>query len=675
MRWAASLGAVIAIALWLPSCSSESAPTEPVALVGKPTGQEELKNIYALFVGVDSYQFSRSQVPSAEFDDLRGAVGDAQRFKAALRDLYSLEFDDGAAGDCRSENALSTTLLDGCATREEILSALDERIENLEAGDTLLFYFAGHGSQYRDDVNFDQASGYNGTILPYDARNPDGSPGEIFDIELRKRKDRATAKGLYFVSVFDSCNSGTATRDGASGQARSVPVANTGPPPETQDASLLPGTAAEGGYWVHLAAAQDGQEAQEAISGEIGERAGVFTQALIETMRMPAMRRASFGDIIREVQLRVSSMGHTAQIPSAEGELTASLGARSRSAVVFDVKKANGTLTLAAGSLSGMTEGSRFALYQTQSAAVAREDPIGSAAISSLTATSAELKWDDGPIAALPARLYAEEIAHFFPPQSLRLTVSLPDGKAREATVNAVTEIDFVEVVPDGSILIAAQPNDPAKVRLQGSDGTVFSDLGEPGDPSFAARLKAELIKIARVNQLLALRTTSISGDAEHGIGPVEFCIAKEGYRPTSCPPIDDGGLRRFERADMTFVTVINRGRKPLHIYVLAIDPLNGVVSVLPKSGEVDQKIEPDRPYQRGPISFAVPGPYRFVTIASERRIRVDALQQSGSGSRNIEACRTPLERLLCSASKGSRDPTVDAVDDWLATVSPAIVG
>ena len=205
-------------------------------------------------------------------------------------------------------------------------------------GDTLLFYFAGHGSQYRDDEAHEQDTGYNGTILPSDARNPDGSAGDIFDVELKAIKDRAVAAGIYFVTVFDSCNSATATRDGAAGQARSVaPLTGALPPRVAAPAPIGPG----GGYWVHLAAAQDGEEAQETTSGAIGTRAGVFTSALIDTIKLPGMRDASFGDIIKEVQLRVAQRGHMAQTPSAEGELTAAMGSHNRSPVLYDVRAAS----------------------------------------------------------------------------------------------------------------------------------------------------------------------------------------------------------------------------------------------------------------------------------------------------------------------------------------------
>ncbi|HPM56359.1 MAG TPA: caspase family protein, partial [Thermomonas sp.] len=343
----------------LAGCSPSPAPALPNGDAASTRPAADTRRLHALIVGIDRYRFSDARQPGAVFSDLRGAVGDALRFKQALADVFGVDVDAPAAGACESSNAATTTLTDDCATRARILQALEERIATLRPGDTLLFYFAGHGSRYRDDEARDQDTGYNGTILPADARNPDGSPGDLFDVELKALKDRATARGLYFVSVFDACNSATATRDGAGGQSRSAPpFAGSAPPALTTSAS------GGDGYWVHLAAAQDGEEAQE--TGGVGTRAGVFTTALVDALRMPGMRDATFGDLIQEVRLRVAARGHATQTPSAEGALNAAFGARARTTVLFDVAQSDGTPVLQAGATSGMTRGSRFALYATQ---------------------------------------------------------------------------------------------------------------------------------------------------------------------------------------------------------------------------------------------------------------------------------------------------------------------
>lgn len=630
----------------------------------------DARRIHALIVGIDRYRHSDARLPSAVFSDLRGAVGDALRFKQALAELYGVEVDIPVQGACESSNAATTTLTDDCATRARILEALERRIATLQPGDTLLFYFAGHGSRYRDDEARDQDTGYNGTILPSDARSPDGAPGDIFDVELKALKDRATAAGLFFVSVFDSCNSATATRAGAAGLSRSAPalVAATPPIPEA-----TPRSASGGGYWVHLAAAQDGEEAQETGGGAVGVRAGVFTTALLDTLRMPGMREATFGDLIHEVRLRVAARGHGAQTPSAEGALTAVLGARSRTAVLYDVEHAGGTTTLRAGTTAGITRGSRFALYASQADAVARQDRIASASVTSVAGTTATLALDTAPEGRLPTRLVAEQTAHFFPADALAVAVDLPAGPARDAAEAALRATGFGVVSATGATRIVEAEDDAGGIALRADDGTILAaSLGRADEPAFGDRLADALRKVARVQQLLALRTSGVAGN-ESDPFPVAVCIAADGYRPTACPPLQAGGVRRIGAGERIAATVINRGGQPAYVYVLAIDPYNAVDLVLPKPGEFDQPLPPNQPYRRSAMSFDAPGAYRFVVLASAQPVRADAFQQAGTGSRDLAACTSPLERLLCSSSEGTRDPGVAAVGDWSAQVTTVL--
>lgn len=634
----------------------------------------DTRHIHALIVGIDHYRHSDAHLPNAVFSDLRGAVGDALRFKQALADIYGVDVDVATRGACDSSSAATTTLTDDCATRARILAALEQRIATLQPGDTLLFYFAGHGSRYRDDEARDQDTGYNGTILPTDARNPDGAPGDIFDVELKALKDRATAAGLFFVSVFDSCNSATATREGAAGLSRSAPaLAGARPPPsEAPVLDAIPRSAA-GGYWVHLAAAQDGEEAQETGGGAVGTRAGVFTTALIDTLRMPGMREATFGDLVHEVRLRVASRGHAAQTPSAEGALTAVLGARSRTTVLFDVEHIGSTTTLQAGTTGGITRGSRFALYASQADAAARKSCIATASITSVAGTTATLAIDTTPGVALPTRLVAEEIAHFLPDDALAVAIDLPAGTARDAAEAALRATGFAVESATGATRLVTGADDADTIALRADDGTLLAaSLGRVDDRGFGDRLADALRKVARVQQLLALRTSGVTGNQADPF-PVAACIAADGYRPTACPPLQAGGVRRIGIGQRITATVINRGARPAYVYVLAIDPYNAVDLVLPKPGEFDQPLPPNQPYRRSSMSFDTPGAYRFVVLASARPIRADAFQQAGTGTRDLAACTSPLERLLCASSEGRRDPGVAAVGDWSAQVSSVL--
>ena len=129
--------ALLLFALLAGSCSPETPQTAATP-----------RKIYALFVGIDKYRFSRTEIPGADFSDLKGAVGDTLRFQAVMGDLYAVAPGKPDTDGCDPGTGDSTTLLNACATRARILAALDAQIAARKPGDTLLFYFAGHGSRF-----------------------------------------------------------------------------------------------------------------------------------------------------------------------------------------------------------------------------------------------------------------------------------------------------------------------------------------------------------------------------------------------------------------------------------------------------------------------------------------------------------------------------------------------
>lgn len=633
------------------------------------------QQIRTLFVGIDSYQFSSAPGRKAAFKDLKGAVNDSLRFKKALAQLHGLELDPLSEDvvspeNCKGETTNSITLVNFCAKRDAILGALETLIARSAPQDTVLFYFAGHGSQYPSDSLFDQASGFNGTILPSDAREPGSiAKGDILDIELKAIKDKAAAAGIRFVTIFDSCNSGTATRDGASGESRNVPMLTVRPPVRGGVPTPVgPG----GGYWVHLAAAQDGEQAQEIPAGSVGKREGVFTTALIEAMF--AMPGATFGDLIREVRTRVALGGLITQTPVGEGQLTASLGSAARPKALFEAKLVEGEMQLQAGRLTGIVEGSRFSLFPSQAQAVAiNAKPLATATVTDVEDYVAKLALD----AAHPnlgTDLVAVETMRGVGKLKLRIA-NIVKKETERAKVQLA--LDALPFFGGGKSPVQAQigshPEKKGEAVLFAVDGTQIGELGPVDAPEFAEKLSSKLRKILRVQQLLDLRTEN--GAAQSAI---RFCVDDQEYAAPSdgCPPMEKRQMRLLKRDAQAIVTVNNESDKPLYFYVFGIDPTFGVALVLPRPGDVDPAVAPLQPYRNvhDPVVPLAKGTYRFVTIATERPINAAALEQDGTNSRSVVGCASPLERLLCDAQKGVRGASVPRAGDWKAIVETVIV-
>ena len=134
---------------------------------------------FALVIGINDYH---DPLPS-----LKTAAGDAEAMAKLLSERYGFRV---------------TLLLNGEATRSNILNAFNQYRRNLHENDSLLIYYAGHGSSEREA---DKAY-----WLPADAE-ADTSSNWIIADELTTDIRLEPARHVLIIS--DSCYSGGLTRD------------------------------------------------------------------------------------------------------------------------------------------------------------------------------------------------------------------------------------------------------------------------------------------------------------------------------------------------------------------------------------------------------------------------------------------------------------------------------
>jgi hypothetical protein len=160
-----------------PVQSSQTAPTElpPVTLTSLPGTGISFGDYHALIIGNDRYR---------HLQGLQSAVLDAQGLDEMLRSSYGFE----------------TRLLIN-ATREDILTELNNYRQNLTPDDNLLIYYAGHGW-----VDEEADEGY---WLPVDAAS-DNPVNWVSNASLTATIRAMDAK--HVLVVADSCFSGKLTR-------------------------------------------------------------------------------------------------------------------------------------------------------------------------------------------------------------------------------------------------------------------------------------------------------------------------------------------------------------------------------------------------------------------------------------------------------------------------------
>ncbi|OJF90002.1 caspase family protein [Pararhizobium antarcticum] len=172
------------------------------ATLGALPLQNAAAETYALVVGADQYPYESS---------LDGAVKDAEDVAAAL----------GQAGITQIAK-----FIDADVTKVAIRDAWTDFVERASKDDTIIFTYAGHGSQMPELVAGDEDDGLDEFLqLPgFDRDRAEETDHEIIvDNELNAWFAEAEAKGIRVLFVSDSCHSGGMSRS-FSGKTRLAPA-------------------------------------------------------------------------------------------------------------------------------------------------------------------------------------------------------------------------------------------------------------------------------------------------------------------------------------------------------------------------------------------------------------------------------------------------------------------
>ncbi|KAJ7138041.1 caspase domain-containing protein [Mycena epipterygia] len=318
--------------------------------------------VFALIIGINKYL-------SSSIPDLKGSVNDALTIKAFLTNRFHIPEPQIAF------------LANEDATRDAILEKFQTHlIENssIQQDDTIIIYYAGHGSRDKAPDSWPSTDGKIETLASHDkhTRTLDGQlvhgiPDRTINMLLSKL---ATEKGNNITVVLDCCHAGSTTR-----RCGSSLLSGSQSDPTPLSRSIIhnfDGTlrGARSGHvvlppgirhqfmesHVLLAACGQQQRAHESISAS-GEPCGFFTNSLIEQLRRIGPDRITYEELVE----RLPSYALAAQNPQCEGANT--------DRFLFDVERRvhdprtyaltvreDGTLEVDTGSIYGVVVGTEF---------------------------------------------------------------------------------------------------------------------------------------------------------------------------------------------------------------------------------------------------------------------------------------------------------------------------
>lgn len=445
--------------------------------------------------------------------------------------------------------------------RAAIMAALADVAVASRPGDTVVFYFSGHGAQ-APDLSGDEGGGYDEILLPADAAGWKGAIGSVenamLDDELQVWAQGLLDRGVRVVGLIDACHSATGFRAvGGEGVARVLDEAVLGIPPDMEPVAgkaVPPLT----GEFVFLYSSQSDQRSFEYPLADGTTWHGEFTLRLAQSLRDAP--KASWAQVL-SATTEAMAQGPARQMPEGEGTLLdAPVFGTGKSTLRMPVKDGR----VQAGLLHGLATGAEVALY----ASPAGGEPLALLPLTEVTARDAVLA---GP---LPEAALWAELVSAPPPAPLMLAApvraDLEDGhdyaEWRAALPAGAAGAALVPVLTGGGVALAGADGvlDPAG---PGSSPRIVPGEGETV-PDAVARVLEQAAHGLRLREVLAGATgRSLTGSAPVTM-EIERRAAVDGCERVA-PGAPHDPAQGVAACDQLWLTLTNTGGKTQDLSVL----------------------------------------------------------------------------------------------------------
>lgn len=490
------LWAWMSAALASPDCGALD--RSPKALQGPPGSRK-----IALIVGIGDYEAK----PGGKNIDLVGPPNDARRIRDLLIERYGFPVDN------------ICTLIDREATRDAYLRSWREHLGRAVEGDTVVYYFAGHGSQTTDfDGPQDEPDGMDETILLHDSR---ASVPDFLDDEFNALLGETYAKTTNITVIVDACNSGSAIRSEAFRERQVDPVDRTRPienPVKGANGDYSPGRYPG---VVALTAAQDGTSALER------DGQGVFTNALLRSL--DAKGDGSWAQIVPILPRWIAAQA-SLQTATFEGKLEREIFGKAvvDRALSWQVHKINGTHVRFRGpAMPGWGEGAILEVFEDGTAR--RKARVRLDKASNFRA--------DGTVVGRDKGVSPGDYATLETPgrDAVAIRVAIADGVPNVARLKRALRGDKVlrdtVGIVSGPADFVVRPGRTTDVEIVGGEGVVRNAMNMVGEAG-AVAVAETLGMHARQASLLAL---SAEPNAVYPHDMLELRITRDRFTPESC--------------------------------------------------------------------------------------------------------------------------------------------
>lgn len=457
------------------------------------------------------------------------------------------------------------TLTGEAATREGIVTAVEEVIATAGGDDAVVLYYSGHGGRLaHPDWEARQAKGLPAHlqfIVPWDIEGSteDDFRGLLAE-ELSELQWRLTERTRNVTTILDCCHSGYMARNVdlvPKAISRTFPIEGL-----LGRVAALPAAHRDGGRdtnpnAVRIVACQPEQSAYERNSELEGGRHGVLTESLAALLGDAGAGALSWTVIGTLVRSRV--VGLAPQQPEIEGpadRLPFSLEVRERPQA-YPVHLDDGEVTIEAATLLGITVGDRFRLISPDG-----QTTLGTADVGELDGDLAILEVDGIDV---PEGSDAAPIEISLPRRPVR--VDVPEERTAA----------LVGLIDDSPRLRLAEGEEPVLATIRADDGLVVEDAAGlrprtavPADDDAGRR---EAVKIVELLAAADRMRTLASGQGAAALDvPVELELVR--HVDGRHEPCRLNGERLFE-GDRASLTVRNRGSSEIFFWLFDVGVSN----------------------------------------------------------------------------------------------------
>lgn len=592
--------------------------------------------------------------------------------------------------------------------RDAILASFAALTGRLRRGDTVLFFFAGHGSLVPAEDGGAETGGDDRILLTRDTGSESGrSARGLTDRVLARAITAMRNTGADVWAVVDACHSARSIRGaGRDVRIRGVPPSVLGiARPATSRGGARGGDAAvrgsalvapaaalapDAGRLIAFYAAQGDQAAPEQellVSGRGRQYHGRFTHALATAL----LGRAdlTYGQLAQQilVDYAATSMAVIPLFEGASDDLPVLGSATTRTDRQWQYLRANESLSLAAGQLHRVGVGTIVALLS--SAGARTEDAVAYAKVVENAALSSRLEGVAfaGKPASAAAAAKPNGIARLVQPAldlELRVAVAPPPAKPTGQERRLLQVIDMVRergvagasiawmpggagaevelVVADGRLRLlprfdgsAVEVPSAGVVALNGANGTI-EEMAE----ALTERLRrqARLASLLRVSSMLGIETKldgfDIRATARRSLDGSSLLDCAQARREPERPFAITDRIRFGQCDEITF-DVVNNSSTALDVTVLFVSSDQELQLAFPKPGRtprIDAK-------ERRKLTFrirTVEADGRPSTIGLERLVFI-AVQAGTAGQANSGQPEVSDFSFLADPTGGTRRP------------------